>query len=67
MKPAWHGGNKIPNSYLAKFMPKQEHEDLPHELRVFMDEMGADNGHRTKTAERGLLQYASTRRGLHDF
>lgn len=39
-KPPWYGGNKIPDSYLAKFLPKQEHEDLPYELRLFLDEMG---------------------------
>ena len=38
-RPAWYGGNKIPNSYLAKFMPKQEHEELPWELRVFLNQM----------------------------
>lgn len=38
-RPAWYGGNKIPNSYLAKFMPKQEHEDMPYELRVFLNQM----------------------------
>ena len=38
-KPPWYGGNKIPDSYLAKFMPKREHEELPYELRVFLNQM----------------------------
>jgi len=38
-KPAWHGGNKIPDSYLAKFMPKREHEELPYELRLFLENL----------------------------
>jgi hypothetical protein len=36
----WYGGNKIPDSYLAKFMPKQEHDDLPWDLQVFIDNLG---------------------------
>lgn len=39
-KLPWYGGNKIPNSYLAKFKPKTEHDDLPHDLRVFLNQMG---------------------------
>lgn len=37
-KPAWYGGNKIPASYLAKFMTKTEEEqlELPLELRLFL-------------------------------
>jgi hypothetical protein len=38
MKPAWHGGNKIPLSYLAKFSPKaKQDETLPLELRLFLE------------------------------
>jgi hypothetical protein len=38
MKPAWYGGNKIPNSYLAKFSPKaKQDETLPVELRLFLE------------------------------
>jgi hypothetical protein len=41
MKPAWYGGNKIPVSYLAKFMPKAKQDaTLPLELRLFLDGMG---------------------------
>jgi hypothetical protein len=36
----WYGGNKIPASYLAKFMPKTKDDDLPWELRVFLNDMG---------------------------
>ena len=35
----WYGGNKIPESYLAKFMPKTEHDDMPYELRLFLSGM----------------------------
>ncbi len=35
----WYGGNKIPDSYLAKFLPKTEEDDLPWELRVFLNQM----------------------------
>ncbi len=45
-KLPWHGGNKIPDSYLAKFLPSQGREtndDLPWELRVFMDNLGEKN------------------------
>jgi hypothetical protein len=36
-RPAWYGGNKIPASYLAKFLPPPQHEDLPYDLRLFME------------------------------
>lgn len=36
-KPPWYGGNKIPASYLAKFSLPQQHEDLPYDLRLFME------------------------------
>lgn len=42
-KPPWYGGNKIPASYLKKFLPSQGNEadpDLPYELRLFLHEMG---------------------------
>ncbi len=36
-----HGGNKIPASYLKRFLPSQgKHDDLPWELRVFLNDMG---------------------------
>ena len=40
-KPAWYGGNKIPASYLAKFLPKYDEEqlELPLELRLFLGQM----------------------------
>lgn len=41
-----HGGNRIPDSYLKKFLPKQEHEDLPYELRVFLDGIGNEKENR---------------------
>lgn len=40
-KPAWYGGNKIPASYLAKFLTKSDEEqlELPLELRLFLGQM----------------------------
>jgi hypothetical protein len=40
-KPPWYGGNKIPDSYLKKFMKSVEDEGIPYELRVFLDNLGA--------------------------
>jgi hypothetical protein len=34
------GGNKIPESYLAKFLSPPKHEELPYDLRVFLDRLG---------------------------
>lgn len=41
-KPPWYGGNKIPQSYLAKFLPPKpvEEQDMPHDLRVFLNGLG---------------------------
>ena len=39
-KPAWHGGNKIPDSYLKKFQKSVEDEGIPYELRVFLHNLG---------------------------
>ena len=45
----WYGGNKIPDSYLAKFLPSEgsPHQDLPYEIRLFMqgfdDEANTNN------------------------
>ena len=36
----WYGGNKIPQSYLDKFCPKGEHDDMPYELQLFLNTMG---------------------------
>jgi hypothetical protein len=40
-KPAWYGGNKIPDSYLAKFSPKSDEDqlELPLELRLFLEKL----------------------------
>mgnify|MGYP001179306201 CR=1 FL=1 len=40
-KPAWYGGNKIPASYLAKFSPKSDEDqlELPLEVRLFLGQM----------------------------
>ena len=38
-KPAWHGGNKIPDSYLKRFCKAVEDEDIPAELRRFMENL----------------------------
>ena len=40
-RPAWYGGNKIPDSYLRKFQQSVEDEGIPYELRVFVDQLGA--------------------------
>ena len=48
-RPPWHGGNRIPASYLKRFLPSQgrtERDDLPHDLRF----LGNGNGH-TETAD----------------
>ena len=39
MKQAWHGGNKIPDSYLKKFQKAVEDKGIPHDLRVFLDKL----------------------------
>ena len=38
-RPAWYGGNKIPDSYLKKFMKSVEDEGIPYDLRVFLDKL----------------------------
>ena len=48
MKPAWHGGNKIPDSYLKKFWKSVEDEEIPYELRLFLDGMGGENKEQTR-------------------
>jgi len=42
MKPPHYGGNKIPDSYLKKFLPtqgKEAHPEMPVELRLFLENM----------------------------
>lgn len=39
----WYGGNKIPESYLKKFMSSQGKEaapDVSYELRLFLKNLG---------------------------
>lgn len=38
----WYGGNKIPDSYLKRFsIPTPvEEQEMPYELRVFLNQMG---------------------------
>ena len=41
-REAWYGGNKVPGSYLKRFLPSDtqpEGQSLPYELRLFMKEM----------------------------
>ena len=41
-KPAGYGGNKIPASYLAKFLPSAGDEDqleLPFDVRLFLEQI----------------------------
>lgn len=38
-----HGGNKIPASYLKRFLPSQGNEadpEMSYEMRLFLDQMG---------------------------
>lgn len=39
MKPAWYGGNKIPDSYLKQFQRSVEDEGIPHNLSLFLDQL----------------------------
>ena len=39
-RPAWYGGNKIPDSYLKKFQKAVEDEGIPYDLRVFLNRLG---------------------------
>lgn len=39
----WYGGNKIPDSYLAKFLAKTQDDDKPYDLRLFLNQMGMDD------------------------
>jgi len=44
MKPPWHGGNKIPASYLKRFLPSQgkpTHEGISYDLQIFIDQLGS--------------------------
>ncbi len=41
-KPAWYGGNKIPDSYLRKFQSSVEDEGIPYDLRVFLDQLTSE-------------------------
>ena len=38
-KPAWYGGNKIPLSYVRQFFKSVENEEIPVELRRFMENL----------------------------
>ena len=42
-RPAWYGGNKIPDSYLYKFMTSVEDEGVPYYLRLFIDQLGTNH------------------------
>ena len=53
-RPAWYGGNKIPDSYLAKFLPSQgdeAHPEMPYELRLFLHGMGDERCKKTLQSE----------------
>lgn len=40
VRPPWYGGNKIPASYLKRFMPSQgKHDDMPYELGLFLENL----------------------------
>ena len=38
-RPAWYGGNKIPLSYIRQFFKSVENEEIPHDLRQFMENL----------------------------
>lgn len=38
IEAAWYGGNKIPDSYLKKFMKSVEDEGIPYEMQVFLSQ-----------------------------
>ena len=53
-RPAWHGGNKIPDSYLKKFLPSQGNEadpEMSYELRLFLHGMGDERCHKKLQSE----------------
>ena len=56
-RPAWYGGNKIPDSYLNKFLPSQGNEadpEMSYELRLFLDRMGDEGCHKKSQLEQSL-------------
>lgn len=44
-RPPWYGGNKIPASYLAKFMPPipEGETDMSEDLRSFLTRLGVSD------------------------
>lgn len=44
-RPAWYGGNKIPDSYLKRFMTSVEDEGIPYNLRLFLDGLADSSLH----------------------
>ena len=47
-RPAWYGGNKIPDSYLAKFTSNMAGDtSVSTELRSFLANLDNDNAHKT--------------------
>lgn len=38
-RPPWYGGNRIPDSYLKKFMQAVEDEGIPYDLRLFLERL----------------------------
>ena len=53
-KLPWYGGNKIPDSYLKKFLPSQgneAHPEMPYELRLFLHGMGDERCKSTSQSE----------------
>lgn len=54
----WYGGNKIPDSYLKRFLPSQgrkEETDMSVELRSFLASLGASDPVPTSVDVDGLL------------
>ncbi len=46
-KPPWYGGNKIPDSYLKRFMTDKPDNSLPYDLRLFLSSMDQERTRRS--------------------
>ena len=44
-RPAWYGGNKIPDSYLKRFLPPipEGETDMSEDLRSFLTGLGVSD------------------------
>ena len=56
-KLPWYGGNKIPDSYLKKFLPSQGDEadpEMSYDLRLFLHGMGDERCHKKLQSQPSL-------------